>query len=83
MDALVWLLLPLLAGIGSSVWAWFTGQRKSPPAPPRWLAGPQPVRPARRPPHLAHAVRGRPSRAGADPVRLNRPTPRSGKDIPP
>ena len=32
MDALMWLLLPLLAGIGSSVWAWFAGQRD--PRPP-------------------------------------------------
>lgn len=27
MDALTWLLLPLLTGIGSSVWAWRAGRR--------------------------------------------------------
>lgn len=29
MDALMWLLLPLLAGIGSSLWAWWPGPARS------------------------------------------------------
>ncbi|MER5996825.1 hypothetical protein [Streptomyces viridosporus] len=32
MDALLWLLIPLSAGITASVWAWGTGRRN--PSPP-------------------------------------------------
>lgn len=32
VSALLWLLIPLLAGIAASVWAWRTGRRT--PAPP-------------------------------------------------
>ncbi|MGV9248957.1 hypothetical protein [Streptomyces sp. NPDC003710] len=32
MGALLWLLIPLFAGIAASVWAWDTGRRN--PSPP-------------------------------------------------
>ncbi|QTD96483.1 hypothetical protein [Streptomyces cyanogenus] len=32
MSALLWLLMPLFAGIAASVWAWRTGRRS--PSPP-------------------------------------------------
>ncbi|POX55865.1 hypothetical protein C3489_08385 [Streptomyces sp. Ru71] len=32
MGALLWLLIPLFAGIAASVWAWGTGRRN--PSPP-------------------------------------------------